>query len=377
METEPLPVEQRLARRKREPEAVTAEAPDGDGGARGAEAPEEAKVGGAHGQGAPEEEKDDDDDDDDDENGDDRAEDTSSGGGGAITVVAARYDASPFSSCSAPCGPSGLRQRAVRCVDNESGAQLPLAACEDLGPPPPPQEVCNHVDCPPAWEWPPWTGIKCSRACGGGDKWRQARCSQRLADGQDVTLEASRCAHLGPGEERRGCHRAACRSRLRQGELLRLDCLAANATWRHNGSALDVRQDDKYLADHDSGMLLVYSVEPRDAGQYLCDEEDGGVKSTHRFEVTVLPPTTPFSGDDDLFVRVWDVTTENGEFTTEAAPALTRAETTVGEVDGGVDGVEDVEELQTTAPAPGPPFPWHRLFGPAAPLRGRVIGIFS
>ena len=75
-------------------------------------------------------------------------------------VVAARYDATPFSNCSAECGGEGVRQRAVRCVDHELGAQLPLVACEDLGPPPPPQEPCNRLDCPPRWVRPPWTSIK-------------------------------------------------------------------------------------------------------------------------------------------------------------------------------------------------------------------------
>lgn len=78
----------------------------------------------------------------------------------SAVVVAARYDATPFSSCSAVCGREGLRQRAVRCVVHETGAQLPLSSCEDLGPPPPPQEPCNRVDCPPRWVWPPWTSIK-------------------------------------------------------------------------------------------------------------------------------------------------------------------------------------------------------------------------
>lgn len=343
---EQLPVEQQLARRtvrRREVEAFATDAPAGD---------------------------------DDDDNDDSTS---SSSLDGEISVPAARYDASAFSGCSAACGPAGLRQRAVRCVDSESEAQLPLAACEDLGPPPPPQEACNRVDCPPAWEWPAWTGIKCSRTCGGGAKWRQARCSQRRADGTDVTLDAAECAHLGAGEERRSCHKAPCRVTLREGGLLRLDCAVVNATWRRNGSAVNLEDAHKYLANDDTGTLLVYDAVPGDAGLYLCDEDEGGGRiSTHRFDVTVLPPMPmPVRpGDDDLFIRVCNATTEASESGTVVDVPLENADvkSTVSHVAGDDDGGEEAtEEPQAT----GPPFPWHRLFGPAAPVRSRVLGIFS
>lgn len=293
---------------------------------------------------------------------------------GAIAVVAARYDAAPFSNCSEACGASGLRQRAVRCVDNETGAQLPLLDCEDLGPPPPPQEPCNRVDCPPTWQWPPWTGIKCSRTCGGGAKWRQAHCAQKLADGSDVLRPADHCAHLGSGEDRLTCNRAACRSRVREGELLALECRAANATWKYKGAGgvrdLDLANVDKYLADNDTGTLYVFAAAPGDAGRYLCEEDEGdNVLATHRYDVEVLPASTPFprAGDDDLFVRVLapSTTPTSGDST---APT--------GAGDGDGDGLVVDDPGYTTETTP-PPIRWGVLLNPAAPTRGNMLTIFT
>ncbi|XP_034255217.1 ADAMTS-like protein 1 [Thrips palmi] len=308
-----------------------------------------------------------------------------------IAVVAARYDAAPFSNCSEQCGATGLRQRAVRCVDNETGTQLALADCEDLGPPPPPQEPCNRVDCPAAWQWPSWAGIKCSRPCGGGAKWRQAHCSQRLATGDDVILAASHCAHLGPGEDRRDCHRAACRSRVREGELLRLECRAANATWKYQGAggvrSVDVANEDKYLADNDTGTLYVYTAAAEDAGLYLCQEDEGdGVLVTHRYEVVVLPASTPpprsQGDDDDLFVRVWapDTTTTSSDSdgtTAASEPEGPEASSRPGGDPGGDSLVVDDPGYTTEPTPPKMPIPWEVLFLPAAPTRGNMLTIFT
>lgn len=311
--------------------------------------------------------------------------DESASPSGAIEVVAARYDASPFSECSASCSSSGLRQRVVRCVNNETGAKLPLAACEDLGPPPPPQEACNRVDCPVTWQWPSWAGISCSHPCGGGAKYRQARCSQTRADGTEMALEAEACAHLGPGEERRECRRAPCRSRAREGELVRLQCRARSPGWRRNNVSLDVAANaNKYLADDGEGTLYVFAVVPSDAGRYECIEraEDGTVWP-HFFDVVVLPPAPlPNRGlDDDLVIRVG----ECDNVTSVDSPPLLQSPDSdqVGDNQTAAAATEDVAgatkssvEEEEAGPT-GPPIPWHRLFTPAAPEKGRILGVFS
>lgn len=119
--------------------------------------------------------------------------------------------------------------------------------------------------------WLPW---QCSRPCGGGSKGRRAQCSQSLANGTEAALGAEQCAFLGAAEERRPCNRAPCKARVREGELLRLQCLAANATWRARGS--DVQDDDgaKYLLDSSTGTLYVFGAASQDAGEYDCTEDD-------------------------------------------------------------------------------------------------------
>lgn len=94
-----------------------------------------------------------------------------------------------------------------------------------------------------------------------------------------MLLPADHCAHLGAGEDRRDCHRAACRAQVREGELLRLECRAANVTWKYKGAGVVVKVDlgntDKYLADNDTGTLYVYTASPEEAGLYLCEEDEG------------------------------------------------------------------------------------------------------
>ena len=89
-------------------------------------------------------------------------------------------------------------------------------------------------------------------------------------------MSDAQCAHLGPAEERRPCNRAACKARIRQGDLLRLQCPATNATWRFKGG--HVQDDDgvKYLVDSGAGTLYVYSVAPEDAGEYDCTGGQAG-----------------------------------------------------------------------------------------------------
>ncbi|XP_077545938.1 ADAM metallopeptidase with thrombospondin type 1 motif A isoform X1 [Haemaphysalis longicornis] len=83
-----------------------------------------------------------------------------------------RWRPGAWSSCSVTCG-SGVMKRNVECIDSSHKA-APYANCE--GEPPEHTKDCTMQECP-RWQLSPWS--QCSAPCGNGTQKRVARCMRR------------------------------------------------------------------------------------------------------------------------------------------------------------------------------------------------------
>lgn len=102
-----------------------------------------------------------------------------------------------------------------------------------------------------------------------------------------------------------------------------------------------------------------------------------GVVVTHRYEVVVLPASTPppRTQDDDLFVP------ECGTATTTSS-STSSDDTATASQEGERTGVDDGDSLVVDDPGytteqTKPPIPWDVLLNPAAPTRGNMLTIFT
>ncbi|KAK8783304.1 hypothetical protein V5799_010331 [Amblyomma americanum] len=90
----------------------------------------------------------------------------------AAPTATFRWRPGPWSSCSVTCG-SGVMKRSVECIDSSHQA-APYANCE--GDPPEHIKDCTLRECP-RWQLSPWS--QCSAPCGNGTQKRVARCMRR------------------------------------------------------------------------------------------------------------------------------------------------------------------------------------------------------
>ncbi|XP_013787279.1 thrombospondin type-1 domain-containing protein 4-like, partial [Limulus polyphemus] len=131
-----------------------------------------------------------------------------------------------WGECSTHCG-KGMRKRQVRCVTQDSEAEVPESKCTDSKPDN--EEMCDMGPCDNAWFFSPWTE-SCSAECGAGVQSRKVLCLQgttndsvkgtcdtstrpketrpcpstKGCDGQWFTGSWSQCSETcGPGKKKR------------------------------------------------------------------------------------------------------------------------------------------------------------------------------
>ncbi|XP_076854874.1 A disintegrin and metalloproteinase with thrombospondin motifs 12-like isoform X2 [Brachyhypopomus gauderio] len=120
----------------------------------------------------------------------------------------ARWWVGGWQSCSASCGPEGVRKRTVMCVRTVAGEErvLHTGNCRQLLKPKAAVPCNRHLACSSAWAVGNWS--KCSLTCGGGIKSRVVRC---------VTKPQVHCDPVTQPRSTAFCNLQGCSSHRRVG----------------------------------------------------------------------------------------------------------------------------------------------------------------
>ncbi|ELU06312.1 hypothetical protein CAPTEDRAFT_158288 [Capitella teleta] len=92
------------------------------------------------------------------------------------------------SACSERCGVGHLERR-IRCLKQSlsGNSYVEDSQCEEVSKKPPEIYACRGLCLPTKWKYTEWS--KCSRTCGGGVQYRDAKC----VDHNDEELESTEC----------------------------------------------------------------------------------------------------------------------------------------------------------------------------------------
>ncbi|KAG7154783.1 madd-4-like [Homarus americanus] len=240
-----------------------------------------------------------------------------------------RWNISEFGDCSKPCG-GGIQTREVKCIHEVTRGGTNTVEVPDILCPQPPhrtQQHCNFKDCPPEWVTSRWS--KCSAPCGGGEKRREVRCQQTMAQGQAEARPDRKCPHHQPRSVRK-CNRRTCpeegedpknsviKSQVHQnyvqskymkrltlkvggkatvfrGVKVKVKCPVrrfdrARITWWYEGQQVGSRGPVRTTS---RGVLKIKEVQYPHAGVYICKANKSEANLT--LDVKPLPSSYPSS----------------------------------------------------------------------------------